>query len=666
MQIRPYRIGTLVVAVLLLTFGTAMAADEGGGDDSAIVNKPSESALDYRPPVYEGDTVSLIEAVRITLVNQPNIRLQAENELFSAGLVQEATGQFDLGLSGSLSYDYTQRELSGSQKNAEQGKRDGIQEQIDDLLPGIAAAEARLGELNAALDVVNSGGDLSTVSFTSPTDQSAWDVMRTTLAFAPADSQPGVMQTITNWLLAQQQATGNAAASAQGKVDEGYQTLAMLGEVPDAEQNYDGNIDLSLTKQYRSGPTITPFLNLNSSYSNYKGKEAWIKRGGKGFIEDWQSKIGFRVDIPLGRGRGVESTGAREKAAEIDYQASLATTTHTASLEVLQTVRSYWAMVAAQKTLDVLERSLALNQRILELSKGMVDADEMPRAELARTLAREAEARARVEDARRSLNQTRLSFVTTVGLQIAGESQAPLAADDFPRPPDARALDMLDVGALTTYAFDTRFDYQAARLLEDSGRVLFRAATIDLRPVTDLGVELSYSGREAESNVWKGISGAMTGDWAGPSAKLDFEVDWPIKNNTQKGRLEQQRSQYNRSAITSRDLARKIQSNIVIIGETLKEAARGVEQYREAVDSYRETVRTEVEKFRIGMSTLIDTIFTEQNQIFAELGLISSQQQYASLLAQLRFESAMLISEQPDGWAVGEDNLLALPVVAGE
>jgi hypothetical protein len=101
-------------------------------------------------------------------------------------------------------------------------------------------------------------------------------------------------------------------------------------------------------------------------------------------------------------------------------------------------------------------------------------------------------------------------------------------------------------------------------------------------------------------------------------------------------------------------------------GTALAEAARQVQQYREAVDFYRESVQSEIEKFRLGVSTLIDTIFTEQNQISAELALIDSQQRYAELLAQLRFESATLLEEQPEGWVVEEENLRTLPAVGGQ
>jgi outer membrane protein TolC len=539
MQTHSHVLGSLVVATCLVLCGAAPAADEEGTE---------ASALDYSPPVHTSPTISLIDAVRVTLEHQPNIRLQSENELLRAGLAQQATGQFDTALSGDLGFDHTQQEVS-----------DGVSDSL-------------------------------------------------------------VQETST------------------------------------------GNLNLGLTKQLRSGPVLSPFLNMSGTSLDFDGPAI----PGTSTIDVYTSAIGFKVDLPLARGRGVASTGAAEKSATIDYEASLATTTHTASLEVLQTTNAYWTLLAAQRSLEVLERSQALNQRLLELSEAMVKADEMARSELARARARDAEARARVEEARRALYQARLDFVTTVGFQASDESQAPLAADDFPKPPNANAIDAIDVGDLTDHAFNERRDLAAAKLLDDSGHVLLRAATLNLSPRTDLGLDLSYSGREASNNLEDGVDGILFDDWTGPSGGARLGVEWPIKNNVQRGKLEQQRALYNQSVISTRDLARRIQSNVVLITETLKEAVLQIRQYEEAVGHYRESVKTEVEKFRIGMSTLIQTIFTEQNQIGAELSLISSQSQYAQLLAQLRFESATLLVTEPDGWIVNEENLVALPVVGAQ
>jgi outer membrane protein TolC len=529
----------VVRAVILLTCIAGIAP--------AGAEEPAEpgSALTYQPPVFAEETISLIDAIRITLEHQPNIRLQEQNELYQAGLTQQATGQFDMSFVGDISYDFTSQET--------------------------------------------------------------------------------------------------------GTTDADTQVL----------DSYTGDLNLGLTKQLRSGTVLQPFIGVSSSGFSYEDAVPT----GTSTIDQHTSAIGFAVDVPLGRGRGVQSTGAQEKAFEIDQRASIATTTHTATSEVLQTTRAYWSLLAAQRTVAVLERSLELNTRLLELSRAMVDADEMPRAELARALAREAESRARVEEAQRQLYQARLSLVTTIGLQVADQSQAPLAADDFPEAASDETLASIDLGALTLHAFDERRDYAAAKLQEESDRVLFRAATLDLSPQTDLGAQVSLSGFELDNNIGEGIGGALFGDYTGPSAGVDLSVDLPIKNNAQRGQLEQQRSVYNQRAITTRDLARKIQSNVVLTSETLKEAARQVRQYAEAVEFYRETVNSEVEKFKIGMSTLLQTNFTEQNQISAELALISSQSQYAQLLAQLRFESATLLTEEPEGWIVDERHLAVPPVV---
>jgi outer membrane protein TolC len=522
-----------------------IAALLGGGLAAEEPGEASETSS-YQPPVYRAEAIPLLEAIRITLEHEPNIRLQVEEELYRAGRAREATGLFDSTVLGSIDYEHTEEELSQA---------------------------SRL--------------------------------------------------------------------------------------VQDSDE---GTLDLRLQKQFRSGPVVQPFVTVAGSSIELSAEADDPSLEGTLSYDQYSSAVGFAVDIPLARGRGVASTGAPERAATTEYDATVATTTHTASSAVLATANSYWSLLAAQRNLQVAERSLKLNQRLLDLSREMVNADELPRVELARTQARLAEARAQVESAKSTLHQARLDFVTTVGLAAPDESSAPLAADDFPPIPTPEQLAAIDVGGLTVYAFSNRKDLEAAQLSEESGRILYRAAQLDLKVRTDLSAELSWTGRELTSSLSEGLEETLFGDYTGPSGKLGLTVEWPLQNNVQRGRLEQQRALYNQNAITTRDLARTIQSNIAVDIATLREAAQQVRQYTEAVDYYRESLDSEIEKFRIGVSTLVDAIFTEQNQIAAELGLISSLQQYAQLLAQLRYESATLLEEGDEGWMVTAANVLTLPI----
>ena len=66
----------LVITALLIASAAPPLAAEQAAETS--------SALAYQPPVYTEETITLLEAVRITLEHQPNIRLQAEDELANA------------------------------------------------------------------------------------------------------------------------------------------------------------------------------------------------------------------------------------------------------------------------------------------------------------------------------------------------------------------------------------------------------------------------------------------------------------------------------------------------------------------------------------------------------------------------------------------------------
>ena len=79
----------------------------------------------YEPPVFRGEKITLMEAIRLTLEHEPNIKLQAVGVDRAKGVMQEASGAFDAALIGSLSYEFIQSELTGQQLETELGKRNG-------------------------------------------------------------------------------------------------------------------------------------------------------------------------------------------------------------------------------------------------------------------------------------------------------------------------------------------------------------------------------------------------------------------------------------------------------------------------------------------------------------------------------------------------------------
>jgi len=643
---------------------------------SAPATLAAGEEVDYSPPVSTGGEMSLLEAVRITLEHEPSIRLQAEDARLRKGILQEATGAFDLTFLGSFEYEYTQQELTKAERDAEEKRREELRQQAAD-----AGDSARDGEvLRDSIDNYLTHDDECLANGTCsvcvpppdrpPISDSQLDsavqlmdfLIQDACARGDVDQATRIAADRDEYLFdLKPEITADAEAARQTEATN-IQKLEALGRIPDVGQAYGGRLDLRLSKPYRTGIVVTPYLTLSGSGSGYQGKPKDSDRGGKGITDTYEAMLGFSVELPLARGKGVESAGAFERAANIDYEASLSALTHSASVAVYRTVLAYWNLVAAQKSLRVWEMSLELQDQLVELTKGLIEADELARAEIIQAQARQTDLKAEVDNARRQVYEARVNLARTVGLEIQDETLIPLAADDFPAAPEDAELDRLLQSDLSQQSVANRYDYRAARQLQESGKVLLKAAEIDLAPVVNLNFDFFFKGLHEDANPLQGLDGALFGNWVGPSGKVGLNVEKPLANNTQLGRLAQQNALYRRQAISTVDLERVIKANVVLAEGQLREAMIQLQRTRESIDLYRQTYDNEIEKLRFGSSTIIDTILTEQRLTDSGQAWVSAGLRYAQILAQLRFESGTLVSEGAGGKMVSADSLVTLPL----
>jgi outer membrane protein TolC len=448
------------------------------------------------------------------------------------------------------------------------------------------------------------------------------------------------------------------------EAEEAREKLRMLGTVPRIQRSYEGSLSLQLTKLYRNGMSLAPFIDLSGGGLSYQGKPKDEEFGGPGVKDSYDARLGFSVGIPLGRGRGFASAGAAEQSAILDVAASIDALTHAASASVLNTALAYWDALAAQQTLAVHSKSLELQMQLKELAELLIQADELPRIELVRVQARQAEVQALMEGARRTAHEARLALARTMGLEVRTTADAPAPSDDFPPVPAKVELACANAAELAAASLERRLDYRAAVRLQESGKVLWRAAAIDLAPRADLNFSTWYGSLAEDSDVLEGLKGVVTGRWAGPSARIGLTYERPYENNTQKGKLEQAAAAFRQRAISARDLERAIKAGVVRELASLREAARQLARIQEAVELHRQAVDNEMEKLRMGTATVIDTILTEQRYVDAQLQLIAARQQVARLLARLRYETGTLITTGDAGAFVSRDDLVALPPLA--
>jgi outer membrane protein TolC len=403
------------------------------------------------------------------------------------------------------------------------------------------------------------------------------------------------------------------------------------------------SLELGLQKLYRNGMVITPAIEVESLRTDYTGL------GSAGVQESTSSEVSFTLDVPLGKGGGRVSTGAQERSAQIDLESSVETQAHQFATSTLRTSLAYWGVVAAQERLELLARSVETNRRIVEISEGLVNAAEMVKGDLAQSRARLAEARAQQVVARQTLLNAQLSLADAIGLRVERAEDLPNATDGWPALPSTAELGEISTASLFERALEGRRDLAATRLDLDSADVLAQAARADLMIETDLSLKVAYRGFDGQDTLFGGWLDALFGRYPGPSGALTFSFGWPFKNNAARGEYAQARALVYQAAIETTDLERVINNNIDSLTGSLLEAIQEIEDRTASSEYYAQLVASELQRFEIGESGVVDMIYTEQEQISQLLSLNAARRNLASLLSQLRYEAGALVKHRIEG-----------------
>ena len=629
----------------------------------AVFAQPSPPSVAPAQPVvvrFPQAGVGLVEAVRLTLDNQPSLDLAETNVARQEGVVQEQAGAFDWTLSSRLFYSYRQQELPESRKEIERNKRAQIRKGVNDNRETARKAQGLIAGLKNARTTPAGSAQLDAIAAIDPEVAAQLRIMDALVASqtsgAARDQLLAVKQDFINRLIPQLQS--GLTQAVKGFTD-GEKLLANLGEAPSDEVFYQFNGSAQLSRAFRNGIQLTPFLQGGMEGSGFLGKPRSSDFGGKGIEPLYTFKAGFSTTLPLLRGRGTIATGGAERAARIEVDATRLTLSHQADATALETARAYWDLRAAQGNQEIAERSVKNQQRLVELTRAQASAGTLPGIEVSRVQASEARARARFEEASRAFQEAQLRLLDVMGLAASDDpATLPRATDDFPAVPAMTDLAAPAVSALTTGAVARRADLRAAVVSEQAGRSLTQTLGTFTRSRLDLTTKIWWTSLDDLVNFApdpsdptgikrvsekESFSGAID-RWVGPSVEASMDYERQFGNNQAAGRLAQQQAELRRREISSADLRRVVRLGVLRSARLLAESVDRVGAAEDAVKFYDATIQGDFERFRSGDLTLIDTIITEEQQVDALLALVGARRDVARLIAELRFESGQILT----------------------
>lgn len=602
------------------------------------------------PPPATGETLSLLEAARLTLAHQPGIRLSEQDTAFEAGVLLEQTGRFDRLLAGEVSFRYDKRALRQAQIKNEVDKRDAYREAIQQLEEQLAEAEQGREEIlryqNGETTIPLSDLDLETaLDLIAAELEDVRDpaVRRQLLELRARTIQKALDQ------------YGEAITQLRGSLTENRARLAALGPVPQEEELYHGRSLVQYVFPLRNGFTIAPYFEYTLDGDRYVDKPVDDRRGGKGIPDAYRASLGFTLDVPLGRGFGAVSAAAGEASARAEYEGRLALASHVAASSLTTTAIAYWDAVAAAERLKILEASVATQGQLVDIVKAHVSAGELPSFEQARAEAQRASAQAALDQGRRSELAARISLAQAIGLNVRN-AEPPRPGDPLP---DLTGLEIPEPAVLAGGAEEVlaaRQDLAAARKFLEAAGITVRAAVHDLRPRVDLSAR-------AFANSFAEVSGseAFTGRWVAPSYDLNLFVERPFGNRTQRGRLAQAEASEALRTIELNEQERVVLSDLVEFAGGLRASQAEVRAAQGATEGYRTAVEAEIKKLRGGESSFVDVLLTEQRLTEARLALVDASHDAATLLAELRLATGTLVSGEGDSRSLAPDAFTSLP-----
>ncbi|MGM0423864.1 MAG: TolC family protein [Thermodesulfobacteriota bacterium] len=409
-------------------------------------------------------------------------------------------------------------------------------------------------------------------------------------------------------------------------------------------------------KKVPSEPSQIPVFDINNEPIGY-----WLRSPSSTPPPQSRSGVYLKATLPLLQGLGKEASAGLETAARQDAQIAKTELQHSISQVVQETSLAYWNYVHDYLYLKQQRQAEQRAREMYEQVQALVEADEMPEAELAESRANISEKRTQRISAEQALTQSRLDLGLAMGVPSPRIRNLPPPQDTFDLLQTSRKmLSQINSSSLIAYAVQTRHDLQASKGSQESAAIREKVYEDRTRPNLDLGMQAGYEGLE-EGDPYSRMPESSTSNVRGMSWQMSLTYEFPVENREARGRLGQQRVEKRRQALQSRELSRNIQSRVHTSLSVLRQNIKELENARETVQLYKETVENQEMKFRMGMGTQLDLINTQDNLTQARLRRIESHFKCARALTELRYQTATLVSFVQDQAQVDLENLTNLP-----
>lgn len=412
---------------------------------------------------------------------------------------------------------------------------------------------------------------------------------------------------------------------------------------------------LGLSRQLRSGIKLTPGLSTAVTATDPPD----VDPVGAG-------RVDFLVTLPLLQGKGETVVTADERSAAMALEAGRMTLLHTVSQKIYDVMVAYWTVVLNKLNLEELIASETRATRMLSDYKELVQADERPAGDLQQLAASLFEKTAARIAGEQSLYEAHQSLGLDMGVAKTELDMLPWPSDTFHGLTDSQTISISDPsGELLSGTLTRRMDYQSSRKNQEQKQIQVVAARDKLKPQLDLNVNLGYSGLDEGKSASTYVT-PLFQQVPGLSVYVGLNYTFPVANTSARGIVTQRQAELRQAEIQCLNLERSISFSLSVALRDLRNTSEQLSRFSQSVTAYRQATANEAEKFKLGMSTLLDVITMEDRLTQSRLNEIQAQANLALAIARLRFETGMIVVTNGNSYSIIGDDLNTPPKINHE
>jgi len=322
----------------------------------------------------------------------------------------------------------------------------------------------------------------------------------------------------------------------------------------------------------------------------------------------------------------------------------------------------YWSYISAIKNYELAKESEKRATKLLTDYKLIVEAGQQPQSTINKLEANLQDKKAITISKKYSVLKVKNSLGLAMGVNPSDFDKIPAPTSHFLKISEKEIQNTRDaIEELLKVYINFRYDYKAQLKLLESTEIKLEASIQDLSPKLNmqfsLGTKGYYSGG-GELKMFKSI----TEDLSDLEWKTGFLFSMNLENDAAKGWTRQCKGNKLKEKLNTELLSHQIQSEIMLAVENLQSLNAEVTASKEALKGYNKAREDEYEKFRLGYSTLMDVMDTEDRLNLAEQRIIIARSQLSQAIVHFRFAIGQLIIPYKNEFLVNNETINSLKI----